>query len=96
MTILAGNRNSGKTTELIKMCYKDNGTFVCVKMNDKKFIQTKSKKMNMPLSKVITIQELMNKKYQFNHNESFYFDNVEYILMSLLGNINTEVMSITI
>jgi hypothetical protein len=88
MKVIALPKGGGKTTELIKLCYENNGIFVCAKEDEKRNILALSKRISCNLCKVITISDLLNLNNNYNYtimpNDKFYFDNIDYILFTII------------
>ena len=82
MKIIQGNRQSGKTTELIKMSSRENKHIVCNYADEKIRIGRMAKRMGMEIPKVILPHELPLKGMRV---ESVLVDNVECVLEQLLG-----------
>lgn len=83
MEIILKNRQSGKTTDLIRKCALDGGYIVCnsIKEAHRIFEQSKKMKVNIPLP--ITYNEFLNGHYYAQGIETVYIDNADLFLQSI-------------
>lgn len=84
--IIYGDRRSGKTTELIKICSKDRySLIVCPNrgMCESTFITARKLGYYIPVP--LTIGEFVNRKYEGRNIDCIYFDDMETCLTVLSG-----------
>lgn len=84
--IIYGDRGSGKTSELIKMCSKDRySLIVCHNRGlcDLVFKQAKKLGYNIPFP--MTLSEFINRRYEGRFIDGIYFDEMETCLSALSG-----------
>lgn len=82
--MIYGDRQSGRTTELIKMCSKDRySLIVCPNYHMCNYVFALSKKLGYKIPYPITIFEFSSGRYYGYHIQNFYFDEVESCLTTL-------------
>lgn len=82
--IIYGDRASGKTTELIKMCSQDNYSLIICpnrQMCDNVFRQSRELRIKIPYP--ITIEDFIERRYSHFSVDGLYFDETERILETL-------------
>lgn len=86
MKIIYGSRQSGRTTELIKMCAHDNySLIVCPSSLMCEAVYQLSKELGYKISMPITFREFTKGLYSSIYVDKFYFDNLETCLEGCCG-----------
>ena len=85
--IVVGKKGAGKTTEMIKASDATGATIVCFSETECDRVFEESKKMELEISKPVTIQKLMSKGFLPEKPEGFtiLIDNIESVISNLLG-----------
>lgn len=89
--IIIATSQSGKTTELIERCSKDNySLIVCpnIVMCHNTFKMAKKLGKNIPMP--ITFYEFVNQKWDGAHIDNFYFDELQLSLDNYANGINIQ------
>lgn len=88
MKIIYGNRRSGRTTELIKMCAQDRSSLiVCPNIYMCNSVYQLSRELGYRIIMPITIHQFASGQFENKQIENFYFDELEYSLQSLGKNV---------
>lgn len=88
MKIIYGNRRSGRTTELIKMCAQDRySLIVCPNIYMCNSVYQLSRKLGYRITMPITIHQFASGQFKNKQIENFYFDELEFCLQSLGKNV---------
>jgi hypothetical protein len=95
MKKIIGNRNTGKTTELIKMSAEKGFYIVCKNQSEASNIAIKALDLDLQIPFPITYEEFINKDYYPRGIRGFLIDNVEMLLLRLT-NVNIEAITMNI
>lgn len=86
MKIIYGSRQSGRTTELIKMCAQDNySLIVCPSRPMCEAVFKLSQELGYEIQMPITFREFSRGMYSSIYVDKFYFDNLETCLEGCCG-----------
>lgn len=95
MKIIHNERQTGKTTELIKMCSRDRYSLIVAPNRLMcNAILKQSIELGYDIPNPITFKEFIEGKYCKAHIEKFYIDELESCLQSVLGNVTIDTVVI--
>jgi hypothetical protein len=83
MKVIDKTRQSGKTTELIKMCHSRHGYIVCSSRDEALRIHKVSRDLGYKIPLPITYDEFIQKRYYAYGGNVIYIDNVEMLLRAM-------------
>jgi len=83
MHVLVGERQSGKTTELIKLAHTYGGYIVCRSKSMCGEISNMARKMELNIAFPLTYEEFLNKRYYGKGISKFYIDDADALLQSM-------------
>ncbi len=85
----------GKTTELIKLCHGDNGSYmVCVNRRTADQVFKMAIELGMKIPLPITFDDLLKSNYDGRNITGLYVDNLD-ILIEVLARVPIRAVSIT-
>ncbi len=94
MKVVIGDRNTGRTTSLIKMADNYNGTIVVLNQILKDYVISLAKQMNCRIKDPITYFE-MKDGTEYTYGEKLYLDDFEiYLRSTLLPRCDIEAFTI--
>ena len=86
MNIIIGNRGSGRTTELIRLCAENKGTvIVASSLGSEKYIVDMAKRMGLDIPAPISFSEFCDGKARWQGYSGYYFDNLDASLRAIAG-----------
>ena len=94
MHALVGPRQSGKTTELIKLASTYGGYIVCRSRQMAGEISDMAHKMELRIAFPITYEEFIEKRYYGKNISKFYIDDADALLQSMTA-VPIEAVTIT-
>ena len=92
MIIISQERNSGKTTKLIKLANSSNGIIICSTISEKKSIKMMSNSLKLETN-VMTVNEFKKCTKDYSQTK-VYIDNLDRVLFQLLY-VNIDYSTIT-
>ena len=91
MKCLAG----GKTTRLIEMCHKDNGSYmVCINRRTADVVFKRAIEIGMRIPLPITFDDLLKGNYDGKNITGLYIDNLD-ILIEVIARVSVKAVSLT-
>jgi len=95
MKIIIGGRGSGKTTELIKMCAKDNGRIICRSKAIANYIMDIAKDMGLKINRPLTYEDFTKHSPMIQGANSLYIDDINMLLETMAGRMNVKAVTLT-
>lgn len=94
MKIIAWPRQSGRTTEIIKMCAREGGYIVTRDLDAAYQVREQARIMGLVIPFPLTYREFINKKYYPRGVEKVYIDDVEALLYYIAPEVKIEAVSL--
>lgn len=83
MHLVIGDRQSGKTTDLIKIAAERGGYIVCRTKSMCGEVMNMARKMELQIAFPLTYEEFLSKRYYGKGIKEFYIDDAEVFLQSM-------------
>lgn len=94
MKILAWPRQSGRTSEIIKMCAEEGGYIITRSIEAAYKIREQARIMGLSIPFPLSYKEFVDKKYYPRGVEKFYIDDVEALLSYIAPAVKIEAVTI--
>lgn len=94
MKIIAWPRQSGRTSEIIKMCADKGGYIVTRNIETAYEIRERARKMGLIIPFPLSYKEFVDKKYYSRAVEKFYIDDIEALLYYIAPAVKIEAITI--
>lgn len=94
MKILAWPRQSGRTSEIIKMCAEEGGYIVTRNTETAYKIRKQARIMGLNIPSPLSYKEFVDKKYYAHGVEKFYIDDVEALLSYIAPAVKIEAVTL--
>lgn len=95
MKIIKRKRQSGKTTELIRLCAENGGYIVCRSDNMASAIQDQAGEMGLDIPFPLTYTEFIEGKYYGAGVRKIYIDDAEALLEKMAHGVELEAITIS-
>ena len=88
MKIILGGRQSGKTTQLVKISARGNAPILCLDVQRLHNIWFIARKLELEIPEPITLRDFLNGRIRGRESQTILVDDAEMILLSLLAMTN--------
>ncbi len=94
MKVIHKPRQTGKTTELIKIASQEGGYIVCHSRGEAYRISKTAEEIGKQILFPITYDEYLNGSYRGKNIKAFYIDNVEFLLSIIARGVPVKAVSV--
>lgn len=95
MRVILGDRQTGKTTDLIKLAAERGGYIVCHTENEAHRVFREAYDQGYEITHPITFADLLNGHFYAKGIRELYIDNADMLLSTICRGVHLEAVSLT-